>query len=809
MNVEKQSAAKSQRKLKRKAPWIKWLQRIGLSIFIVFGGAAVAGMYMWMSKLKEVEPLVSQLEGFKHDLDVQPTLIKSADGKILYSIIGENRKWVTIDKIPDSVVKATLAAEDKRFYQHSGVDTISVVRQLVTNTREGKVSGGASTIPMQLAKRLFTSPEKSFGRKLQDAAIAVQIEKHYSKDYILEMYLNQVYYGSFAYGIKRAAEVYFGKQLSQLTVAEAATLARCVRMPSKENPYNDPEKSIANRNDVLRVMDEEGYISDQEYRAAIKEPLKLNKAKPTMATKGVKKCSYFVDYILGDVMKHQFEEVDFERGGYIIETTIDTRMQEIAEHQVKRMVDRFRGSDVRTGAFLLTDLSGNILAMAGGYDYNRNQYNVCTQGRRQPGSSFKPFVYAVALESHAIRQGEMLPNAQKKYRGYGGTYVPRNSNRKYGGEYSIPEALKWSINVPAVEALDRYGKAHGRDLRPFADAVQSRFGFKSKINPYLSSALGASEVSPLEMATGFSAFANHGQRFTPMAIKRIYRRMPGGEDEVIYQATPKMLRAISAETADFLDTCLRGVVTGGTAKEALNVSNSRGKTGTTSDNKDAWFIGYTDKLIGVSWIANEILKPGKSPKYAEMAHDVFGGTFTCQLWTAAMSQCQALVGESTAEHKDAEGRTRLYRSRDEENTPREIVPNDRGNLDDRGAPKEEEIDPDQEQPMRDDSTPAAEAPPKKKKRSTKKQPEEEPPPEETDPTPRTTVSKPNPKPAVKESPPKESNPPDKSTSKEEGGTVTVDVCAETGQLANSACPDVSSRTFRRGRQPKSHCRKHH
>ncbi len=773
---------------KKKRPrWVRRLQIFALLGFIFSSAAVIAGWVFWAAKIKEVRPKLALLSNVRQSLDIPPTQIISSDGKILYEFVAEKREWVNIENVPKIVQDATIAAEDKRFYEHGGVDYVAGIKKVFTTVKEGEMSGGASTITMQLAKRLFSDSEQTVNRKIQDMAIATEIEKTYDKKHILEMYLNQVYYGSYAYGVKKAAEVYFDKPLDKLTVAEAAMLSRCVRRPSSQNPFKNLEVSTKNRNVVLKLMLEEKMITQDVYESSIKEKVKLSKRPPSAGERSTKQAPYFVDYILKEIQsKPQFEEIDIESGGYKIYTTLDTRLQKKSDEQVRRLVDRYRRSRITTGSFLLLNREGKILAMTGGYDYDRNQFNATTQGRRQPGSSFKPFIYSLALEQRVIGPGDALTNENRTFRLAGNPpYAPRNSSGRYGGSVDLGSAIAFSLNVPAVDALYRYGKSRG--LNDFSKRCRTEFGFESPIHPYLSSALGASEVSSVEMARGFSPFMLSGGRFEPFGIVKIL----GPNQEVLYTQVQRIKRgAVKPEVSDLLDSYMRGVVLRGTARAASGITNARGKTGTTSDNKDAWFCGYTDKFMGIGWIANERVEKrsdgSKRAVYDEMSSSVFGGTYTVQIWTGVMREAQRIYGEKAngrgAPSVRWSGEVDMDRDpdagRDPEVTdPAEGDPGTTENIEtpDRSSGRTPEVSP----PVEPETGPA------------------EVPPTEAEPR----------RPAQSD-PPRQENPPRKDPPEESGGTITVVTCADTGMVAKDSCPEKSPRTYRKGRQPKRACTKH-
>ncbi len=716
------------------------------------------------NKLREAATKLPAIENLMTSFQVGPSEIWSADGQLLYRVMAENRKPVSFDEIPKIVVDATIAAEDRRFYQHSGIDPMAVARQVFTNVSEKRIAGGASTLTMQLAKRLTSEGEKTLDRKFGDMALAIQIERRYDKKTILELYLNQVFYGANAYGIKAAAQTYFGKDLKSLTVAEAALLARLVRRPSSENPFANLKRAIDNRNVVLGVMREEGMITPSEYEAAVAEKVKLV-TKRRGGLVSVRRHPYAIDYILDDIRDH-YPEIDLSRGGYKVEVTLNSQMQEISEQAVRDLVRRYRGSRVRTGAFILTDKGGRVKAIVGGVDYDRNQFNVASQGRRQPGSSFKPFIYAKAFQDGVYESiYDTVSNERFAWKLGSDTWSPQNSNGKYGGAVTVRTAFAWSMNVPAARTLQKIGVTN------FTNYAQNAFGFTTRLSPVRSISLGSSPVSPLEMARAYSVFMLRGKRFEPYVVARI----TATDGTTLVNNQPQIsISSCSPDAAEKVAELMSAVVNDGTGKAAQAVLNAHGKTGTTSDNKDAWFCGFTNELLGISWIANEqLVGSGKHKhwRYQEMESQVFGGTVTVQMWVEAMRQCQKIMGERPRE--DEESRTE---SRHRPEKSDSIVPEDAGGGDVKVAPDVQAGDP------------PSDGPP----------PAEEPAPSDDGPP----VEEPKAEPARHREDPK---PP---VNERTDRLIQVMICADTGELAREACPEQVPRMFRRGTQPRSFCHKH-
>jgi len=742
---------------KRQRPWLRRFKIALALLFIVIVAGSVWASIFWRQQLDKAAALLPSLPDVMTQLAKQPTKILSDDGKVLFTISTEYRRPVKIAQVPKVVIDATLAAEDKRFFSHSGVDSIALMRTLLTNAREGRVAQGGSTLTMQLAKRVYSEGEKTLQRKIQDMALAVQMENELTKDQILELYLNQVFYGSGAYGIQAAADVYFGKSLEDLTVGEAALLARCVRRPSHENPYVNLNRAIENRNVVLSIMREEGMITGEAYEKAKKERVKLAGKRDHIVT-SKRLAPYFVDYVL-DVLHKEMQGVDISRGGFTVETTINMEIQRAADSGVKNLVRRYRNRGVRTAAFVVLDREGRILAMVGGVDYERNQFNMVAQGKRQPGSAFKPFVYSAAFELGQLDKYDSISNERLSIHdnSTGKTWSPDNSNGKYGGRVSVRSALAYSINIPAVRTLQTVGVYNAIRI------AEDSFGFQSKLDPYLPLALGASAVSPLEMATGYSVFMLQGNRFTPFGVRKVI----GPDGRLVINHDSRVVEnVISDKTANDIDELLRNVVTGGTGTRARSVLNARGKTGTTSEHRDAWFCGYTDELVGIGWIANEQFDSKTNTWVYGKMPGVFGGEVTVQMWREIMEEAQKIVGEVKGTRRDSDvlSPRRLPEPPVEEDI---IVPD----------PSDEMITVPDELPSEsgDGNT------------------------------------------APDEASPGEANPPAathndglqaRAAERPQRASVTLEICADSGARATTYCPEVVTRTFSAERAPKRLCRLH-
>lgn len=736
----------------------------------------VVGTVYAVDKLNEAARIIPDLQDRMAAIITTPSQIVSSDGVTLRQIATNYRRPITIEKVPQVVIDATLAAEDVRFYNHGGVDLIAMGRVAMEAVARRRQTGG-STITMQLAKRVFTSPEKSMDRKMKDMALAAMIEKQLTKDQILELYLNQVFYGESAFGISAAADVYFGKTLDQLSVAEAALLARCVRRPSEENPFNDLRKAIENRNVVLKLMREESMITQEQYDKAREEEVKLRKDRPRTVS-GIKSAPYFVDYVENFVKKDLAHlEIDLSKGGYTVETTLNYEAQKIADEGVKAGVKRYKGLRVNDGAFILLDNDGRILAMVGGKDYNSNQYNKVAQGGRQPGSSFKPIIYGAAFEYGTLSPGGSVNNGTKIWKENG-----RNKSVRGGGPFTyvpVANAMAYSYNRAAAHAIEDVGIIN---VINFAKVL----GYKSKLDPVPALSLGASDVTPLEQAQAYSVFQNHGSRVTAFAVTRI----TGPSGETVYPEEgdviePKMVKgAMSADHAEGMDKILRRVVTSGTGRRASGVTNARGKTGTTSENKDAWFCGYTDKYIAVMWIGNpRLVKQSNGTVravYDEMSSDAEGGKVSCPIWADIMKKIQGKFGETRRNISSSLSYDRDRRREEEPEPPQDVEP--------------EEVRPGTE----DEPTTTTPVVPRDAI------PTQTEPPVQNDPPTTTSTSG--------GGGGTSSTGGNESRSGGGGGTessrVSVEICADSGSRASLYCPERVTRQYRSGSEPRGVCKIH-
>ncbi|PKQ20032.1 MAG: penicillin-binding protein [Actinobacteria bacterium HGW-Actinobacteria-6] len=565
----------------------------------------------------------------------QTTKIYSADGKLLANLFLENRQVVSLDEISPSLLHAVVAVEDERFYEHNGFDAIGIVRAAVTNLRAGGVSEGASTITQQIVRNTVLSAERtdiSYKRKVREAYLAYKLEEVMSKDDILSMYLNTVYYGEGAYGAESAALTYFNKSAKDLTIAEAALLAGLPQQPSRLSPYDNIEGATARRQWVLQKMYEQEYISKAEYDEAVVEKVILKRAK-NLNEHGVYSAPYFVAYVK-KVLQDEFGTSLVFKGGLKVYTSLDTKLQSQAEKAVGNVLNL--KSDPDAALVAIDPSSGNIKALVGGRDWDTNKFNFATQAKRQPGSSFKMFTLVTALAS-GMPPKRMLDSSSPAVIQTGGKpWVVGNAEGGGKGYITLQQATTHSVNTAYARLAKELSAAK---IVKTAKAM----GITTKLEPYLSITLGGQEVTPLEMASAYGTLANEGRHYPATAVTKVVDA--GGK--TIFESDAEGSQAITREVAYAATQILKGVITGGTATRANIGRPAAGKTGTTQDYRDAWFVGYTPQLSCSVWMGYTPEKPMRNVH----GRRVFGGTFPAQIWHDFMSA--ALKNEPKLNFKSA------------------------------------------------------------------------------------------------------------------------------------------------------------
>jgi len=531
--------------------------------------------------------------------------IKASDGTILQQLGPATRQKLPLDDMPPQLVEAFVASEDSDFYKHGGIDFQAIVRATLTNIAAGEVVEGGSTITQQVARIVFLDQERSIERKLREAMLASKIERELSKEQILERYLNLVYLGSSAYGVADAAWIYFSKSINQLTLPEIAMIAGLPPAPSVYSPLVDEEAAHQRRDIVLARMVRARYITQAEADAAIATPLVL---KPGAPRNLYSQYPYFTSYIQQQLPRYVPAE-QLEIGGLTIETTMNVEQQTHAQETIQEAIERYGpGQGFREAALVAIDpRSGEVRALVGGNDFNESQFNRATQAQRQPGSTFKTFVYTTAI---AAGFSPYKPYMDAKLVVDG--YEPQNYSRTYSGSMSMREALMKSINIVAVKVLIDVG------FDPVVEMAK-RMGISSNLLPAYSLALGSSEVNLLELTSAYGTLANRGNHVEPHAIRRVFDRF-GSE---IYRVEPIAERAVDQDTADIITWMLRGVVSEGTGGRAAIDRPVAGKTGTSEQKRDLWFVGYIPQLVTGVWLGNDDNRPtyGASSTAARIWHN--------------------------------------------------------------------------------------------------------------------------------------------------------------------------------------------
>jgi penicillin-binding protein 1A len=533
-----------------------------------------------------------------YDIDEQPI------GEFYH----QRRIVVPLERIPSQVIQALLAAEDARFFAHGGVDVFAVVRAFFANLRKGAVREGASTITQQLVRGFFLTPERTLSRKIREAILAYRVEKNHTKEEILYLYLNQVYFGHGNYGIEAASRDYFGKGVDQVNLAEAALLAGLPRSPSRTSPYRDFFAATERQRYVLRRMLRERFITEAVYQEALQTPVRLAPA-PALNSQIA---PYFVEYVrrvIGD--RYGFDPL--LQGGLHIYTTLDSSIQVAAQKSVREGINEVRlrvhkksktapregQGDVEGALIAIEPRSGMVRAMVGGYDFYLSQFNRALQAKRQPGSAFKPIIYSTALEM-GYSELSVVPDAPLTFRMAPGKFWrPQNYDNRFVGPVTLRSALAHSLNSVAVRLVQRVGVER---------VIQQarKLGIGSPMEKNLSLALGSASVTLLEMVRAFGVFASGGDLAEPLFILKVTDRY----GNVLEENEPQSKQVLSPEVAYVLTDMLKNVVQSGTARAAAKLGpNVAGKTGTTSDFRDGWFIGYTPELIAGVWVGYDDHRP--------------------------------------------------------------------------------------------------------------------------------------------------------------------------------------------------------
>lgn len=552
----------------------------------ILGAACALAGFVALKLYLAILPPIANLSDFKPNM---VTKFLSADGEIIKTFNACTFSKVEPNQIPKELKEAIVATEDKNFYNHPGYDLCGVARSMVENAIAGRVVQGGSTITQQLSRMLFLSNEQSYSRKIKEIIIAAQIEKSINKDQILTMYLNNVYLGSGAYGAEGAAQIYFAKHLDQLSLAEIALIAGLPQAPSIYSPFNNPDLAIKRRNQVLQRMYKMKYIDKATMEKAQAEKLHLTSMPQSYL---LNKAPYFCDVIMRELEKLGFSEQEISQGGYKIVTTLDYKTQVKTNEAVISQLNAYglRGDKNQAAVFAFSPVDGRILAYAGGKDYSKSQYDRVTQAVRPPGSAFKPFIYTAAVEK-GVSPNDLIDD--KPFTA--GSWNPHNYGNKYRGQIPVYKALMISSNVCAARLIQYVG------VRSVIQ-ISRIMGITTPLEYDYTIALGSNGVKLYELTRAYGIYANGGFKVEPYGIERI----ESSRGKVLYSAArPKITKVLSTDTASVMTAMLRTVIEHGTGMAANIGKPAAGKTGTTDDYKDAWFVGYTPSVVMGVWVGND------------------------------------------------------------------------------------------------------------------------------------------------------------------------------------------------------------
>ncbi|OQY39882.1 hypothetical protein B6228_02515 [Candidatus Atribacteria bacterium 4572_76] len=577
-----------------------------ISLIILIFALTFSITFIGLSTLNN-QKISEMVQGNKF-LDAINSKVYDINGKIITEFYQENRNPVPLSKIPSHLINATIAIEDSDFYKHKGISLRGIVRAQWENfkniilqlNKEAKPHGG-STITQQLAINTFLTREISLNRKLKDMLLALQIERSFTKDEILEMYLNEIYFGHGAYGVQSAAKMYFNKNVQDLNLAECALLAGIPRGPSYYSPILNQEVSLKRRNIILNRMYKLGYISKEDMEKAKQSPLELdynNKRDKFVAP-------YFSTFILSQLLEEYGANVVY-KGGLKIYTTLDLEMQYFAETALQE-------SGHEGAIIAIEPQTGYIKAMVGGKDFEESKFNRATQAYRQPGSAFKPFIYLTALDN-GFTPSNIIEDSPVTFKN---GWSPENYEKEFSGPVTLREAFEHSINVVGVKLLEQVG------IKKVIN-YSHKAGITSELRSDLSLALGTSEITPLEIASAYATIANLGVKVDPVSIIRI----EDNKGKIIKENIAQKKKVFKEETCYVLINMMKGVIERGTGWNAKIGRPAAGKTGTTNDFVDAWFIGFTPELVTAVYIGNDDRKP--------LGNKMTGGVVAAPIWAKFM-----------------------------------------------------------------------------------------------------------------------------------------------------------------------------
>ncbi|MBR1460482.1 PBP1A family penicillin-binding protein [bacterium] len=593
-----------------------------LKMFVLISSALMLAGFVALNLYLSSLPKIDHLEDFKPNI---VTKFYSEDGEIIKTFTAYTYDKVDLNDVPEELRKAIIATEDKNFYHHRGYDLFGIIRSSIQNVLARHAVQGASTITQQLARILFLSNERTLSRKVKELEVATRIEKTISKDKILEMYMNNVYLGAGAYGVSAAAKIYFNKKLNQLTLSELALLAGLPQAPSVYNPYNNPDLAKNRRNQVLKRMRTMRYITKEEYESAIEDPIKLSNIPQLYTTN---RAPYFSDFVMKELESLGFSENDVIHGGYRVITTLDSKVQDKVNESILTNMRLYglTGKSQQAAVFSYSPLDGRILAYAGGKNYGESQYDRVTQAIRPPGSAFKPFVYAAAMEKgyspNDIVDDHPITSAK---------WSPRNYGNKYRGKIPVYKALMISSNVCAARVIKEVG------IRAVIQMAKN-LGITTDLQYDYTISIGSNGVKLFEFVRAYGAFANGGYVVEPFSVIRV----EDSRGRVLYKAPKtKSSHQLTLKTAAEMTAMMKTVIQSGTGRAADIGKPAAGKTGTTDDYRDAYFVGYTPSIVTGVWVGDDNNKQMKG---------LTGGTIPAKIWHDVMVVATASYGNRDFEY---------------------------------------------------------------------------------------------------------------------------------------------------------------
>ncbi|WP_013323137.1 transglycosylase domain-containing protein [Gloeothece verrucosa] len=585
--------------------------------FTMIASSVVAGGLVGLAISFRNLPDVRVLKDY---VPTETSYIYDMKGTVLSSLHGEaNRKVIKLNEVSPEMKRAVMAIEDSHFYIHKGINPNSIGRAILANLKNGEVVEGASTLTMQLVKNIFLSHQRTVSRKLAETVLAIRVEQVFKKDEILEMYLNNIYWGHNNYGVQTAAESYFNKPASKLNLAESAMMAGLIQAPESYSPFINYKEAKKRQEMVLDRMVELGWITKEEGQKAKKQALKVG--KPT-SWRG-SKLPYVTDTVIQE-LNERFGKETVIKGGMRVQTTVDYRVQKAAEETVQNAYNVLRGRGLYTRELQVALVSVDprthfIKAIVGGVDYKKSQLNRAIQSHRPPGSTFKPYVYYTAFASGKYTPDSVVVDGPISFRDGSGWYTPKNYGGGYSGAMSIRTALAQSRNVPAVIVGNKVGTSK------IIETCRT-LGIKSPLQAVTSLPLGAIGVTPLEMAGAYATFASNGWQSNTTIIARI----TDSRGNVLLDNTPKPQLVLDPWAAASLTSVLKGVIAGGTGTAANIGRPAAGKTGTTDNERNVWFVGYVPQLATAVWIGDDANRP--------LGKGVTGGGFAAPIWKNFMLQ---------------------------------------------------------------------------------------------------------------------------------------------------------------------------